>query len=73
MAVNHEERGKAGMDTMVRLCLLLKAPPVGFFFTQRVIHAMFVVSYLLLFSMAVLFLATAIVHRYRASAWKGRR
>jgi hypothetical protein len=66
-------RVEAGMDMMISLCLLLKAPLVGFFFTQRVIHAMFVVAYLLLFSMGVLFLATVIVHRYRASAMKGRR
>ena len=53
--------------------LLFKPPLVHFFFTQRVIHALVVVAYLLFFSIGFLFLATVIVHRYRASAMKDRR
>ena len=55
------------------MTLLLKSPLVDFFFTQRVIHALVVVAYLLFFSIGFLFLATVIVHRYRASAMKDRR
>jgi hypothetical protein len=58
---------------MMALSLLLKSPLVDFFFTQRVIHALVVVAYLLFFSIGFLFLATVIVHRYRASAMKDRR
>ena len=58
---------------VMALSLLFKSPPVDFFFTQRVIHALVVVAYLLFFSIGVLFLATVIVHRYRASAMKDRR
>ena len=58
---------------MMALSLLLKYPLLGFFFTQRVIHAMVVVAYLLFFSIGLLFLATVIVHRYRVSAMKDRR
>jgi hypothetical protein len=58
---------------MMALSLLLKPPLVGLFFTQRVIRAMVVVAYLLFFSIGFLFLATVIVHRYRASAMKNRR
>jgi hypothetical protein len=57
---------------MLALSLLLKSPLVGFFFTQRVIHVIVVVAYLLFFSIGFLFLATVIVHRYRASAMKDR-
>jgi hypothetical protein len=58
---------------MIALSLLFKSPLVDFFFTQRVIHALVVVAYLLIFSIGFLFLATVIVHRYRASATKHRR
>ena len=58
---------------VMALSLLFKSPPVDFFFTQRVIHALVVVAYLLFFSIGFLFLATVIVHRYRASAMKDRR
>jgi hypothetical protein len=58
---------------MMALPLLFKSPLVGHFFTQRVIHALVVVAYLLLFSIGFLFLATVIVHRYRASGMKNRR
>ena len=58
---------------MTRACsLLLRSPLVGFFFTERVVHAMAVVASLLFFSIGLLFLATVIVHRHRASAMKGR-
>lgn len=70
---NHQEICEAGLYMMMLLFLLLKAPLVGFFFTQRVIHAMFVVAYLLFVSIGLWFLATVIVHRYRASAMKDRR
>jgi hypothetical protein len=53
--------------------LLFESPLVDFFFTQRVLHALVVVAYLLFFSIGILFLATVIVHRYRASAMKDRR
>jgi hypothetical protein len=42
---------------MMALSLLLKSPLVGFFFTQRVIHALVVVAYLLFCSIGFLFLA----------------
>jgi hypothetical protein len=58
---------------MIAVSLLFKSPLVDFFFTQRVIHALVVVAYLLFFSIGFLFLATVIVHRYRASATKRRR
>jgi hypothetical protein len=58
---------------MMALSLLLKSPLLGVFFPQRVIHALVVVAYLLFFSIVFLFLATVIVHRYRASAMKDRR
>jgi hypothetical protein len=58
---------------MIAVSLLFKSPLVDFFFTQRVIHALVVVAYLLFFSIGFLFLATVIVHRYRASATKHRR
>jgi hypothetical protein len=58
---------------MIAVSLLFKSPLVDFFFTQRVIHALVVVAYLLFFSIGFLFLATVIVHRYRASTTKHRR
>jgi hypothetical protein len=58
---------------MIAVSLRFKSPLVDFFFTQRVIHALVVVAYLLFFSIGFLFLATVIVHRYRASATKHRR
>jgi hypothetical protein len=58
---------------MMALSLLFRSPLVDFFFTQRVLHALVVVAYLLFFSIGLLFLATVIVHRYRASAMKDRR
>jgi hypothetical protein len=51
---------------------LLRSRLVGFFFTERMIHALAVVAYLLFVSIGLLFLATVIVHRHRASATKGR-
>jgi hypothetical protein len=58
---------------MMAVSLLFESPLVDFFFTQRVIHAVVVVAYLLFFSIGFLFLATVIVHRCRASAMKDRR
>jgi len=73
MAANHEEMCEAGLDMTMALSLLLKSPLVDFSFAQRVIHALVVVAYLLFFSIGFLFLATFIVHRYRASAMRDRR
>jgi hypothetical protein len=64
---------EAGLDMMMALSLLFKSPLVDFFFTQRVIHALVVVAFLLFFSIGFLLLATVIVYRYRASAMKHRR
>jgi hypothetical protein len=64
---------EAGLDMVMALSLRFKSPLVDFFFTQRVLHALIVVAYLLFFSIGFLFLATVIVHRYRASAMKDRR
>jgi hypothetical protein len=58
---------------MMAASLLFSSPLVDFFFTQRVVHALVVVAYLLFFSIGFLFLATVIVHRYRASVTKHRR
>jgi hypothetical protein len=58
---------------MMALSLLFKSPLVDFFFTQRVIHALVVVAFLLFFSIGFLFLATVIVYRYRTSAMKNKR
>jgi H+/gluconate symporter-like permease len=58
---------------MMALSLQFTSPLVDFFGTHRVIHALVVVAYLLFFSIAFLFLAIVIVHRYRASAMKHRR
>jgi hypothetical protein len=73
VAANHNEMCEAGLDMMMALSLLLTSPLVGFFFTERVIHAVVVVAYLLFISIGFLFLATVIVQRYRASAMKDRR
>jgi hypothetical protein len=58
---------------VMALSLLFKSPLVDFFFTQRVIHAVVVVAYLLFFSIGLFFLATVIVYRYRTSAMKNKR
>ncbi len=58
---------------ILALSLSFKSPLVDLFFTQRVLHALVVVAYLLFFSIGFLFLATVVVHRYRASAMKHRR
>jgi hypothetical protein len=58
---------------MMAVSLLFKSPLVDFFFTQRVTHALVVVAYLLFVSIGFLFLATVIVHRYRAWTTKHRR
>ena len=73
IVANHNEMCETGLDMMTPFSLLLRSPLVGFFFTERVIHAMVVVAYLLFASIGCLFLATVIVHRYRASAMKDRR
>jgi hypothetical protein len=73
IVANHNEMCEAGLDMMTPFSLLLRSPLVGFFFTERVIHAMVVVAYLLFVSIGCLFLATVIVRRYRASAMKDRR
>ena len=58
---------------VMALSLLFKSPLVDSFFTQRVIHAVVVVAYLLFFSIGFLFLATVIVYRYRTSTMKDKR
>jgi hypothetical protein len=64
---------EAGLHMVMALSLLFKSPLVDFFFTQRVIHAVVVVAYLLFFSIGLFFLATVIVYRYRTSAMKNKR